>query len=72
MEPERGFRFYTKASKEKTDELLYMRWIHGYQSNMTFKAFKEEILGMSDGDEKGEELTEKEIYEKVRGILRKD
>ena len=72
MEPERGARLYEKARNEKRDEMLYLRWIHGYQSSMTFKAFKEEVLGgLSDGDDNNE-LSEQEIYEKVRDILRKD
>lgn len=73
MEPERGVRLYVKAKNEKQDEMLFLRWVHGYQTSMTFMNFKEEIIGGAASAGRDEnELSEKEIYEKVRDILRKD
>lgn len=63
-----GILFFEKAVEEKQNERLYLRWIHGYQSQMSFDEFKRHLTIPREG----KELTEAETYEKVREILRKD
>ena len=73
MEPRKGFEFYQEAEKQRQDERLFLRWVHGYQTEMNFNEFKLKATRGGGGASKpGKQMTEAEIYEKVRGILRKE
>lgn len=72
MEPRRGFEFYQEAEKQRQDERLFLRWVNGYQTEMNFTEFKEKALGPAPAQRKGKPMSEAEIYEKVKNILRKE
>lgn len=71
MEPRKGFEFYQEAAKQRQDERLFLRWVHGYQMEMSFSDFKK-AAGAAPPPRPGKTLTEEEIYAKVRNILRKE
>lgn len=71
MEPRKGFEFYQEAERQRQDERLFLRWVHGYQTEMSFSDFKKEA-GVAPPLRPGKPMTEGEIYAKVRDILRKE
>ena len=72
MEPRRGFSFYQEAERQRQDERLFLRWVHGYQTEMNFQDFKQRAMASVAPETTGKQMTEAEIYEKVGGILRKE
>lgn len=75
MDFDEGIEFIFYAKKQLQDEQLFQRWIHGYQTEMTFKEFKDKLTS-ANKEEEAIPQTEEEaqeralaILEKVKGIL---
>lgn len=75
MPPERGLEFYEEAKRQKQEERLYLRWVTGYQTYMSFAEFKSaanESAGVSThtgSRQPQKDLTEAETLAKVKEIL---
>lgn len=75
MPPERGLEFYEEAKRQKQEERLYLRWVAGYQTYMSFAEFKSaanESAGVSThagSSRPQKDLTETETLAKVKSIL---
>lgn len=72
MEPRRGFGFYQEAERQRQDERLFLRWVNGYQAEMNFQDFKQKAMVAAVPATVGKQMSEAEIYGKVRGILRRE
>lgn len=66
MKFEEGVLFISKAYEVEQDEKLFTRWINGYQTEMTFKAFKDEAM---KAGRPVQEKSEEAILERVRRII---
>lgn len=73
MEPRQGLEFYNYAEYQRQEDKMYLRWIHGYQTVMSYPEFKSQAnRNINTSNQLGNEKSEEEIYAKVKNILRKD
>lgn len=63
-----GFELILQAKKETAEEMLYQRWLLGYEKVMSLDEFKNKVLKLSVQNPKKNETTD-EILDKVKGIL---
>lgn len=55
------------AEKEKEDEKIFLRWVVGYEREMSYTEFRRKLFQSVGSKEK--ELTQEEIFSKVENIL---
>lgn len=68
LDYEFGFELILQAKKEMAEEMLYQRWLLGYEKVMSLDEFKDKVLKLSVKNHKKNETTD-EILDKVKGIL---
>lgn len=78
MEFDKGYEFFLFARKQIQEDKLFQRWIHGYQTEMSYQEFKNQITKSAKveaeipkSDEEAQDMALKALR-KVRDILRKD
>lgn len=78
MEFDKGYEFFLFARKQIQEDKLFQRWIHGYQTEMSYQEFKNQITKSAKveaetpkTDEEAQDMALKALR-KVRDILRKD
>lgn len=64
---EEGTRLLKFAEKEKEDEKIFLRWVVGYEREMSYTEFRRKLFQSVGSKEK--ELTQEEIFSKVENIL---
>ena len=57
------------AQKEKSEELLFNRWVVAYQKMMSFEEFKQQLGVGQENSQQAKKQTADEILSEVRGIL---
>lgn len=62
IEPEEALSLIEYAFTQNEEELLFQRWINGFQGKMSFAEFKEELRPQKD-------KSETEILDDVKEIL---
>lgn len=68
LDYEFGFELIMQAKKETAEEMLYQRWLLGYEKVMSLDEFKSKVFKLSVQHPKNNKTTE-EILDKVKGIL---
>lgn len=68
LDYEFGIDLILQAKKETAEEMLYQRWLLGYEKVMSLDEFKNKVLELSVQNPKKNETTD-EILDKVKGIL---
>lgn len=60
-----GIEIMYEGLKQRQEDMIYLRWIHGYQS-IGFDEFK---LNLIPKEEKPDNRNKEEIFDIVKGIL---
>lgn len=78
MEFDKGYEFFLFARKQIQEDKLFQRWIHGYQTEMSYQDFKNQIIQNAKveaetpkTDEEAQDMALRAL-KKVKEILRKD
>ena len=69
-----GIEIINKAYEKENEEKIFQRWVFGYEKEMGYEEFKSKLTGlakikMDTPRYVSEDITEKEILEKVKSIL---
>ena len=65
MDFELGMELIRRADTEKTEEMLYQRWLLGYEKVMSLNEFKQRVINATST----KEAKADDILVKVKGIL---
>ena len=65
MDFELGMELIRRADTEKTEEMLYQRWLLGYEKVMSLNEFKQRVINATST----KEAKADDILLKVKGIL---
>lgn len=65
MDFEFGMELIRRADTEKTEEMLYQRWLLGYEKVMSLNEFKQRVINATST----KEAKADDILVKVKGIL---
>lgn len=66
---ETGLEIICKAYEKTNEEKAYQRWIVGYEKEMSFSEFKQELMRSARMTVSTSNMTEKEILANVKTIL---
>lgn len=69
MQFEEGLELIAFAAEQKTEEMIYQRWLLGYEKLMSLDEFKAEIRKATSTHNLQANDTKEEILDKVKAIL---